>query len=92
LITRFVSLLRGLQSELPEFERDPEVDNDITIATNYLAVIDSWMVEEAELLGAPPAAAPSAARRARRRQREVSDSLNYSGYRRNMAETQLELE
>jgi hypothetical protein len=92
LITRFVSLLRGLQSELPEFERDPEVDNDITIATNYLAVIDSWMVEEAELLGAPAAAAPSAARRARRRQREVSDSLNYSGYRRNMAETQLELE
>jgi hypothetical protein len=91
LITRFVALLRGLQSELPAFERDPEVDSDIVIATNYLAVIDSWMVAEAEV-SATEAPAAAAVEGNMMRQRDVADSLRYSGFRRNMAETQLELE
>ena len=79
-LREFVDLVHGLQVEEPALYADPEVDADLEMVAEYLALLDGTA-----LPGAPPMAAPAA-------RAYVRDSLEYAAFNKINPRIQSELE
>ena len=76
----FVELVRGLQVEEPALYADPEVDADLEMVAEYLALLDGTALPDQ-----PPMAAPAA-------RAYVRDSLEYAAFNKINPRIQSELE